>query len=331
MRRKGTTAMQYMPSTGQLAFQHFTLTPVGLEITGKPTVPEWEECGTFLRRAEGAVQWWIGDWINYGEWAYGDKYRHATEMTGFDYQTLRNSAWVARSIDVSLRRDNISYSIYKELAVLNAERQRYWLARVIDEGLTVAQLRAELRLEQRRIVAADLPAGKFRILYADPPWAYNDTGSGADGFGRADEHYPTMSIDELCALPIAALVEDDAVLFLWVTSPLLGECWPVIDAWGFTYKTSMVWDKQAHNYGHYVSVRHECLLICTRGSCTPDQPTPMPESVITVRRSKNHSEKPEYFRNVIEQLYPIGRRLELFGRRDVEGWTVYGNQLGLAV
>ncbi len=136
-----------------------------------------------------------------------------------------------------------------------------------------------------------------------------------------------MSIAELCALSVRDHVTDDAVLFLWVPAPMLSECWPVIEAWGFTYKTQMVWNKLAHNFGHYVSVRHENLLICTRGSCTPDQPTPMPESVVNERRSAIHSEKPESFRKTIERLYPLGRRLELFGRREVEGWTVYGNEL----
>ena len=89
---------------------------------------------------------------------------------------------------------------------------------------------------------------------------------------------------------------------------------------------TLVWDKVAHNYGHYVSVRHEHLLICTRGSCTPDQPTPMPDSVVTIRRSEAHSEKPEEFRALIDRLYPLGPRLELFGRRPVKGWAVFGNQ-----
>ena len=89
----------------------------------------------------------------------------------------------------------------------------------------------------------------------------------------------------------------------------------------------MVWNKLAHNFGHYVSVRHENLLICTRGSCTPDRPTPRPESVVSERRSAIHSEKPGSFRQTIERLYPLGARLELFGRHEVAGWTVYGNQL----
>jgi N6-adenosine-specific RNA methylase IME4 len=107
---------------------------------------------------------------------------------------------------------------------------------------------------------------------------------------------------------------------------MLSSCWPVLDAWGFTYKTSIVWDKVLHNFGSYVSVRHELLLICTRGSCTPDRPTPMPDSVQTIRRGDVHSEKPEEFRRLIEQLYD-GPYVELFARKEAEGWTCWGNQI----
>src|ERR1017187_5848019 len=129
--------------------------------------------------------------------------------------------------------------------------------------MTRADLRTALRMERRgaRYASGDLPAGKFRTVYADPPWAYDNSGVivRADSYGRAERHYPTMSIGDLCALPVRDHLEDDAVLFLWVTSPLLlTNPGPreVIEAWGFTYKTSVIWDKRAHNYGHYVSVRH---------------------------------------------------------------------------
>jgi site-specific DNA-methyltransferase (adenine-specific) len=134
-----------------------------------------------------------------------------------------------------------------------------------------------------------------------------------------------MSIAELCAMPIPAICEDDAVLFLWVTSPLLFECQPIIEAWGFEYKTSFVWDKVKHNMGHYNSVRHEFLLICTRGSCLPDT-NKLTGSVVSIERTK-HSVKPEEFRTIIDTLYPHGKRIELFARRETKGWEAYGNQL----
>jgi N6-adenosine-specific RNA methylase IME4 len=126
-------------------------------------------------------------------------------------------------------------------------------------------------------------------------------------------------------MPLEEHLERDAVLFLWCIEPMRFEAGRVVEAWGFQHKSAIIWDKIGHNFGNYVSVRHEHLLICTRGSCTPDRPTPMPDSVMTIPRSDVHSEKPPAFRALIERLYN-GPYVELFGRREVEGWTVYGNQ-----
>lgn len=165
-------------------------------------------------------------------------------------------------------------------------------------------------------------AGKYRIIYADPPWKYND--KLVDGYGPAEFHYPTMSIEELCTLSVKDIAEDNAVLFLWVTSPLLESSFKIIHAWGFEYKTSFVWDKILHNMGHYNSVRHEFLLVCTRGSCTPDN-LKLYDSVQSIERTE-HSVKPEEFRDIIDDLYPNGGRIELFSRREVVGWERWGNE-----
>jgi N6-adenosine-specific RNA methylase IME4 len=169
------------------------------------------------------------------------------------------------------------------------------------------------------------------VVYADPPWSYGNAGiiGETDNYGHVGRHYQSMTISELCDLDVKSIVEDDAVLFLWVTSPLLAECWPVIKAWGFKYKTSFVWNKVKHNFGHYNSVRHELLLVCTRGSCTPDIDKLFP-SVVTVERSKKHSEKPEEFREMIDTMYPHGKRIELFARQSVAGWEVFGDQVDAA-
>lgn len=161
---------------------------------------------------------------------------------------------------------------------------------------------------------------KYRVIYADPPWSYNDK-QNIEMLGGAEKHYLTMPLDEICKLPIPA--EDNAVLFIWVTSPMLEDSFKVINAWGFKYKTSFVWDKVAHNMGHYNSVRHEFLLICTRGSCTPDV-AKLFDSVVSIERTE-HSRKPKEFRDMIDTLYPIGNRLEMFAREAPEGWDVWGN------
>ncbi len=165
-------------------------------------------------------------------------------------------------------------------------------------------------------------AGKYRVIYADPPWRYGD--KLVDGYGPAEFHYPTMSIDDLSALPVWEIVEDDAVLFLWVTSPLLEESFQVVKAWGFQYKSSFVWDKIKHNLGHYNSVRHEFLFVCVRGSCQPDV-MKLFDSVQTIERTE-HSAKPEEFRNIIDTIYPNGKRIELFARKRVPNWEVWGNE-----
>jgi N6-adenosine-specific RNA methylase IME4 len=175
--------------------------------------------------------------------------------------------------------------------------------------------------------APKVPDGKYRVIYADPPWKYTsgDQHSREEQETTLGTHYGSMTIGELCALPIKSLAHDDAVLFMWTTSPLLEECFDVINAWGFKYKASIVWDKDAHNVGHYVSVRHEFLLICTRGSCTPDSGKLLP-SVVKEKRGE-HSVKPETFRQMIDSMYTEGKRIELFARRPADGWDVWGNDV----
>lgn len=168
-----------------------------------------------------------------------------------------------------------------------------------------------------------MPEGTYRIVYADPPWQYSDRKEYAPQ-GAAENHYPTMTIHELCNMQLPK-IEDNAVLFFWVTSPLLEDAFKVINAWGFKYKASFIWDKIAHNMGHYNSVRHEILLIATKGSCLPDNQK-LYDSVQSIERTE-HSVKPNVFRSIIEALYTHGSKVELFARKRYEGWDVFGNQV----
>jgi N6-adenosine-specific RNA methylase IME4 len=190
------------------------------------------------------------------------------------------------------------------------------------------EFKKQQRENEMKDVVIEKTDKKYRIFYADPPWKYNEVQHANEGNFHMKPlgiHYPSLSITELCDLPIKDLSEENAVLFLWVTSPLLEECFPLIKAWGFKYKTSMVWDKVKHNVGNYVSVRHELLLICTKGSCTPDIKK-LDDSVYSEERTE-HSKKPEYFRNFIDKIYPKGDRIELFAREQWEGWDVWGNEV----
>jgi N6-adenosine-specific RNA methylase IME4 len=199
---------------------------------------------------------------------------------------------------------------------------------IAQRETTLSKVRREQKAAEIR-KAVSLPDAKYRVIYADPPWCYNDKADeGAIQSGGVGRHYPSMNIAELCSLPVAPICEDNAVLFMWTTSPLLFECAPVFKAWGFAYKACFIWDKIKHNMGHYNSVRHELLLVCTRGSCTPDK-MELFDSVQSIERTE-HSAKPEEFREIIETLYPHGKKLELFARRVTQGWDAFGYEAGKA-
>ena len=167
---------------------------------------------------------------------------------------------------------------------------------------------------------------KFRVIYADPAWSYNDK-QNTPNLGGAEKHYGTMSNNDIYNLPVNNITEKDAVLFLWVTSPLLKEGMQTINSWGFNYKTSFIWDKVRHNMGHYNSVRHEFLLVATKGNCTPDNKK-LHNSVQRIEKSERHSEKPIEFLDIIDELYSYGNKIELFCR-DIkkQNWYGWGNEL----
>jgi len=189
--------------------------------------------------------------------------------------------------------------------------------------LTTASILRVAREHNKDTSPPILQDGKYRVIYADPPWKYGNT--MPDYMGVQDDHYRLMSIQEICSMPVKNIAEDNAVLFLWVTSPILEESFGVIKAWGFEYKSSFVWDKVKHNMGHYNSVRHELLLVCTRGSCQPDVHK-LFDSVITEERTE-HSKKPDTFRTIIDTIYTSGKRIELFAREAHNGWDNYGNEI----
>ena len=167
-----------------------------------------------------------------------------------------------------------------------------------------------------------LPDGKYNVIYADPPWRYDFSVSDSR---EIENHYPTMEIEDICALPISDLAADDCVLFVWGTSPKLRECFAVIDAWGFEYKTCMVWVKDKIGMGYYARQRHELLLIATKGNPPVPEPSSRPDSVVNGERTV-HSRKPALFYGLIEKMYPDSQKVELFCRTPQQGWSVWGNE-----
>ena len=169
---------------------------------------------------------------------------------------------------------------------------------------------------------------KYSVIYADPPWRYERSKVQ----GAAEKHYPTMSIDELCALPVETLAEKDCLLFLWATFPQLPEALRLIKAWGFTFKTvAFVWIKQCRKseglftgMGYWTRANAEICLLATRGR--PKRAARDVKQVI-LSHVERHSQKPEEARRRIEALMGDVPRIELFARASPPGWDVWGNEV----
>ena len=160
---------------------------------------------------------------------------------------------------------------------------------------------------------------RFQTILADPPWRYDQQGVR----GAAGKHYPTMSVDEIAALPVSALCAEQAHLHLWTTNAFLFDAKQVIEAWGFEYKTTFVWCKPSIGAGFYWRNATEFLLLAVRGSC-PFLDRGQMNYLIAPRYG--HSEKPEQIRHLIEKVSPTPR-LELFARRIAPGWVAWGNDI----
>lgn len=152
------------PSAGLAVLGPFTLTPTGLVAAGVPTFPQWKEAGTQIRRFEGAVAWWVGDWLNYGERRWGEKYEEAAAATGLENGTLRQCKWVAGAVDLSRRRDKLSFAHHQEIASLDPVAGDALLDEAEREGWNVKQLREKVAESKKRRGETEVMADLCRWL-----------------------------------------------------------------------------------------------------------------------------------------------------------------------
>lgn len=168
-------------------------------------------------------------------------------------------------------------------------------------------------------MAIELPDGPFGVIYADPPWSYDNTPPQ----GNVQEEYDTMTISEIQALDVPA--GDDCVLYLWATVTHAQEAFDVLEAWGFEYKTQAVWKKERLGVGYWFRGEHELLYVGTRGDASPPDPDARRSSVFS-EPAREHSRKPEIVRTHIEQAHPDARKLEMFARDGKTGWELWGDE-----
>ncbi len=192
----------------------------------------------------------------------------------------------------------------------------------------VREIRRAERIEKLAAIAQNNAplngsVGRFPVIYADPPWKYEHTPSESR---EIENQYPTMEFEEIRELDVASVTTDDAILFCWATAPKLDEALSVIKAWGFSYRTCMVWDKEKIGMGYFARQQHELLLIAMKGEVPAPPPEARPPSVYREPRGEVHSRKPERFYELIEAMYAELPKLELFCRTPRHGWSAWGNQ-----
>jgi N6-adenosine-specific RNA methylase IME4 len=173
---------------------------------------------------------------------------------------------------------------------------------------------------------------RFATILADPPWRFqNRTGKMAPEHRRLSR-YGTMELDEIMALPVAEAAADPAHLYLWVPNALLPDGLAVMKAWGFEYKSNLVWHKvrkdggsDGRGVGFYFRNVTELCLFGIRGKAARTLAPGRRQVNLVGTRKREHSRKPDEFYDVIEACSP-GPRLELFARGERKGWTAWGNQ-----
>ena len=173
-----------------------------------------------------------------------------------------------------------------------------------------------------------LVAHSYDLIVVDPPWRFNTRSPKGQG-KSASKHYRVMTLADIKALPVRELLKKDAVVYLWATGALLHEAVAVMEAWGITYKTSLVWRKMTPNgkvavgTGFWARSMHEVILLGTVGS---PRCFAMPSCFDGIRRE--HSRKPDEFYQMMTERTPGLRRADLFAREKREGWDCWGDEVG---
>jgi len=231
---------------------------------------------------------------------------------------------VVKAVDAG----KLAVSAAADLAKLSHERQREVMARAkpsadgeIRGGLVRAYVKQAVRAETAKQIEAEpapMPTGPFRVIVADPPWAY--TKREGDASHRGDLPYPPMTTDAICALDVASIAHEDSILWLWTTNAFMRDAYRVLDAWGFQEKTILTWVKDRIGLGDWLRGQTEHCILAVRGKPTvtlTNQTTRLDGPV------REHSRKPEEFYALVDALCP-GSKVEMFCRTPRPGWAKWG-------
>jgi N6-adenosine-specific RNA methylase IME4 len=203
------------------------------------------------------------------------------------------------------------------------ERNKRDLDELTTSGLmTIAKFNGKhAKGDELRKAPPPLPTGPFGVVVADPPWPYSERRPTNDS--RGYPAYSGMSLEEIEALPVARIANDDAVLWLWTTNAFLEPAFRVARAWGFDYRTLLTWAKNKIGLGDWLRGQTEHCLMCSRGRPVI---TLTAQSTLLTAPVGEHSRKPDEFYSLVEQVCPTPHfgRVELFSREPRAGWRAWG-------
>jgi N6-adenosine-specific RNA methylase IME4 len=258
----------------------------------------------------------------------------AAERCNVSARTVADAVKVKREAAPELRQaveqGHIAVSVAAKASALAPEDQREIAekARAGEANAARAHVKEKARADKEHELSVKqmaLPDKRYGVILADPEWRFQvysrDTGMDR----AADNHYPTSETDAICARPVADIAAADCVLFLWATVPMLPDALRVMSAWGFTYKSHVIWAKDKVGTGYWFRNCHELLLVGTRGHPPAPAMGTQFNSLIEAGVAA-HSQKPDAFYELIETYFPTLPKIELNARRARDGWEQWGNE-----
>ena len=267
----------------------FKLLPNGLQVTGNPSIDDWIKCGRFIKSSEGAVHWWIGDWIRHGENVYGEKYSQYIDELGFEYGTLRDDVWVAERIELSRRHDNLSFGHHREIASFEPIEQDRLLAKAEELKISVKDLRTmkhRMALELQRpkessdsnLIMGDcldeiskLADNSIDMLCTDPPYGIDFQSKHRVATPRfdklsGDKSQALLLLDDMLRVSEPKL-KPNSHIYIFTSWKVLGEFKEIVSKY-FNIKNVLVWKKNNWSMGDLEGAyaqQYEMIIFAEKG------------------------------------------------------------------
>jgi len=244
---------------------------------------------------------------------------------------------IERGVRAALRKHDVPISAAAVATVAKLAKKdpvlgQKAIAKMSDDpkvAAAVNKLAGDLKLAAKRSLAEEIranpvvtPDGRYQVIVSDPPWKYDSRAE--DTTHRGKNLYPDMTVEEICALPVASLAQDDCVLWLWTTNAFMRSAYQCLDAWGFKEKTILTWDKEIMGLGDWLRNSTEHCILAVKGRPVVS----LTNQVTLIReRRREHSRKPDAFYTMVNALCP-GSKLEMFSRTSRDGWASWGAESG---